>query len=179
LESLTDTFPKTGFSLTAVNIIKSFIGLGILAGPYGYATCGFIPATLLIIFNASLNVLTINFQTRCKETLPNGHRIKTFGDLGEACFGRKGRIWFSLAIFLNQVMCCIGYVIFFMEQIGQVMNPIEGEAKYDQRTLLCITLVILVPMSVYFESMKQLSYLSMIALASISSALVYLFLTDV
>ena len=68
-----------------INIVKSFIGLGILAGPYGYASCGFIPATLLILINGSLNVLTISFQTRCKEV--KGGKIKTYGDLGEACFG--------------------------------------------------------------------------------------------
>jgi amino acid permease len=96
--------------------VKSFIGLGILAGPYGYASCGFIPATLLIIINGALNVLTIGFQIRCKEA--KGPKIKTYGDLGEACFGHLGRIAFSLAIFLNQVMCCIGYLMFFMEQIG-------------------------------------------------------------
>ena len=85
LESLTDSFPKTGFMLTMVNIVKSFIGLGILAGPYGYANCGFIPATILIILNGTLNVLTIGFQTRCKEV--KGAKIKTYGYLGEACFG--------------------------------------------------------------------------------------------
>jgi amino acid permease len=62
--------------------VKSFIGLGILAGPYGYASCGFIPATLLIIINGTLNVLTIHysFQIRCKEAA--GPKIQTYGDLG-------------------------------------------------------------------------------------------------
>jgi amino acid permease len=97
--SLTDLFPKTGFSLTMINIVKSFIGLGILAGPYGYRMCGYLPATFLIILNGVLNMLTINFQIIAKEHF--GQRIKTYTDLGEACFGLHGRISFALAIIIN------------------------------------------------------------------------------
>lgn len=97
-------------------MVKCLIGLGILAGPYGYASCGFIPATLIIIINGALNVLTISMQIRCKEI--KGPHIKTYGDLGEACFGYFGRIVYSLTIFLNQVFVCIAYLMFFMEQIG-------------------------------------------------------------
>ena len=34
--SMTDLFPKTNMFLTTINVVKSFIGLGILASPSGY-----------------------------------------------------------------------------------------------------------------------------------------------
>ena len=34
--SLSDLFPKTTSFLTTVNIIKAFVGLGVLAAPSGY-----------------------------------------------------------------------------------------------------------------------------------------------
>lgn len=113
--SRTDTFEKTGVFLTAVNIIKSFLGLGILAAPSGFKMSGVIPATVLILLNASLSVVTVSLQTRTKEHY--GPRVKTYSDLGHACFGNRGRLTLAVTIILNQIMCCIGYVMFFMEQM--------------------------------------------------------------
>ncbi len=64
--SRTDTFEKTGYSLTIVNIVKSFVGLGILASPWGFKTTGFIPATILIIVNALLCMVTVKLQVRTR-----------------------------------------------------------------------------------------------------------------
>jgi bacteriorhodopsin len=63
-----------------------------------------------------------------------------------------------------------------------VINPAEGSVLTSslivKRAVLGLTLVFLVPMASFFESMKQLSYLSIVALCSILSALAYLLLTD-
>ena len=58
--SKTDLFPKTGFGLTTANIVKSFIGLGILAAPYGFMEVGFFLATFMILLNGTLNFFTIH-----------------------------------------------------------------------------------------------------------------------
>ncbi len=52
-------FPKTNIVLTCANIVKAFIGLGILATPYGYSLVGFLIATVIILLNGSLNMYTI------------------------------------------------------------------------------------------------------------------------
>ena len=55
----------------------------------------------------------------------------------------------------------------------------QQEEVHDRATIFWVTLAILVPLTNFFESMKQLSYLSLVALASISTALVYILYTDV
>jgi hypothetical protein len=50
LISRTDLFPKTEVTMTLINLIKSYVGIGILAIPYGYRQCGIIPATILLVF---------------------------------------------------------------------------------------------------------------------------------
>lgn len=95
------------------NIVKSFVGLGILAAPSGFNTVGFIPATVLISINAFLSLITIGFQTRAKEKL--GPSVKSYTELGQACFGWAGLVSFSVTIFTSQFMCGIGYVMFFMQ----------------------------------------------------------------
>lgn len=99
--------------MTTANIVKSFVGLGILAAPYGFMKVGYILATFLIVTNAALNYYTVSLQTKAK--LFYGNKVKTFSDLGEACFGRWGRITTSVNIILGQFLCCAGYVMFFIE----------------------------------------------------------------
>lgn len=113
--SKTDLYPKTGFSLTTANIVKSFVGLGILAAPYGFMEVGYFLATLLILINGIVNFYTVYLQTKAKEFY--GRKVKTFSDLGEACFGRWGRIATATNIIMGQFFCCSGYVMFFIEQI--------------------------------------------------------------
>lgn len=58
--SRSDLFPKTGLFLTTTNIMKSFIGLGILAAPYGFMLCGYFLASLMILTNGILNCYTVH-----------------------------------------------------------------------------------------------------------------------
>jgi proton-coupled amino acid transporter len=186
--SRTDSFEKTGPLLTMINLVKSFIGLGILAAPSGFQLAGFFPATALICINAALSMCTISMQTKTKERY--GSRVKTYTDLGEAAFGTPGRLIVALSIALNQLMCCIGYVMFFMEQMNSVFSPVPEvqdpaypdmpvESPKDlERAIFWMTISILLAMTAYFESMKQLSFISMFALASIISSLIYVLITD-
>ena len=57
-------------------------------------------------------------------------------------------------------------------------SGIQQEEVYDRATVFWITLAVFVPLATFFESMKQLSYVSLVALASISTALVYILCTD-
>lgn len=58
--SKTDLLPKTGIFLTTSNIVKAFVGLGILASPYGFMEVGYILATVMILINGTLNCYTIH-----------------------------------------------------------------------------------------------------------------------
>jgi amino acid permease len=106
--------------------------------------------------------------------------VKSFADLGAACFGQTGKWVVAVTIALNQVMCCIGYIMFFQEQFQQILWPANGGGVTGEikRVVYIISLIALVPMATWFESMKQLSYLSIIALSSIISALAYILITD-
>ena len=85
--SRTDVFPKIGSFQTMTNIVKSFIGLGILASPSGFQSAGYIPAASLIMLNGALNIITVSFQTRTRDVYRS--HIKNYSDLGEAEAGRE------------------------------------------------------------------------------------------
>ncbi|CDW79488.1 brix domain-containing protein 1 [Stylonychia lemnae] len=149
--SLTDTFPKTEVTLTTANIVKSFVGLGILAAPYGFYQVGYLAATIMILLNGALNCYTVYLQSRCKEQ-----------------YGRK---W--------QIFACSGYIKFFIQQMDQVINYMLGENQgSNQGKLFFISFLILAPLSL-IQSMKNISYISITAIFSIGTALIYIVYTDI
>ena len=91
---------KTSSYLTTANIVKSFVGLGVLAAPSGFQMVGFVLATLMILINGFINTYTVHLQTRVKEHF-GGKKVICYSDLGTACFGSKGKMLFSATIFVN------------------------------------------------------------------------------
>ncbi len=69
-----------------MNIIKAFVGLGVLAAPSGYQMVGFIPATIMIMIFGFVNTYTVHLQTMIREHY-GAKAIKTYCDMGEAAYG--------------------------------------------------------------------------------------------
>ena len=69
--------------------------------------------------------------------------------------------------------------MFFIEQMDEVITNISGGAYANNRVMLYWTaFLILGPLSTY-ESLKHISYISITALISIFSALVYVIINDI
>lgn len=88
MKSESDLYPKTNFTMTTINTIKSFVGIGILATPYGFRMVGYFIATILILLNGFLNSYTACLQAKTKEKYKM--KIKNYTDLGKACYGSNG-----------------------------------------------------------------------------------------
>ncbi len=77
-------------------------------------------------------------------------------------------------------MACTGYVIFFYEQFDQFLKNVTNNPTLDyDYQIFMLSLTILIPLTIFFESMKQISYISGIAMFSILIALLYVLLTDI
>ena len=57
--SRTDLFPKTQTFSTVAIIIKSYIGLGVLATPYGMRVTGFLLAQAVLMVFSLMNLYTV------------------------------------------------------------------------------------------------------------------------
>lgn len=97
--TISDSFPKTEFFFTTVNVVKSFLGLGILAAPYGFKLCGMLIGSLILIINGTLNYYTVKLQA--KAAVNFGKKVKTYTDLGFRTYGEKGRMMVAVAIVTN------------------------------------------------------------------------------
>jgi len=59
-------------------------------------------------------------QIKAKEVY-GGNRVKTYTDLGHACYGKLGKRIVAFTMIIQQLLICIGYITFFYEQMDQVM----------------------------------------------------------
>ena len=84
LLTITDLYEKSGYAATTINIIKSFIGLGVLAMPSCYKEVGFIIASILIFICAYFNAYTIHLQAISRHMF--NKNIKSFSNLAYKCY---------------------------------------------------------------------------------------------
>ena len=86
--------------LTAASIAKSYLGIGCMAMPFGFHTCGYQLALALITFNAFLSYLTsyLVVSTANKFGLS---QVRTFADLGRACYGPTGYFLVASLFLMN------------------------------------------------------------------------------
>lgn len=104
---------KTGFTLTAITIAKSYIGVGCLAIPYGFNLCGYQLGLLMLSLSAVLTFFCCWFMTEASKFY-GGSEIKTFSDFGKKLWGRPGHIIVFTIYYTNQYCTCVSYVIFFL-----------------------------------------------------------------
>ena len=88
--------------------------------------------------------------------------MRTFADLGWACFGNKGYWFVSSIYFLNQAMTGVGYILFFLTQLESVIPHDEVH-----KIALVLLILMLTPIACFLRSMKHISYLQIVALTSL------------
>jgi amino acid permease len=168
--------PKTSLFQTTINVVKSYVGLGILAAPQCYLVVGYVIATLVILVNGILNTYTAHLQIKCKEEY--GKKVKTYSDLGKACYGKNGEKFVAFLIIVGQFCLVTSYVMFFIEQMNLILEVASGYKLVDNDfSLYCIAILILAPLSL-FESMQQISFICLTAISSIFIALIYVVYID-
>ncbi|KAK9912353.1 hypothetical protein M0R45_036220 [Rubus argutus] len=87
----------TTFSRTCFNGINTLSGVGILSIPFVLSQGGWLSLALLFSV-AILCWYTGLLLQRCMNANP---RIKTYPDIGEVAFGRKGRVTISVPMYLE------------------------------------------------------------------------------
>ena len=111
--SKSDQFRKTGFWMTTINMSKLYLGIGILAFPNGFKNSGLFFCGLFIFVMTFLNTYSQMIQIDCKNQF--GPKCKTFADLAEHVYGPSGRSFASFHVVSFTIMCCMAYVLFFIE----------------------------------------------------------------
>ena len=99
------------------NIVNLLLGVGALSLPYSIKSAGWIIGVGLSLFLMFLTLFTGLLLGRILRHRPS---LTSFPDIGEAAYGRKGRIFVSVALTLELIGACGIMSILFMDNVQKL-----------------------------------------------------------
>ena len=167
---------------TFFTLLKSFIGIGILATPYAFMNvsfsfpkAGLVGAVVTIMIIGFLNEYSMQLLARLGAMFP---RIKSYSDLGMEAYGPRGASFVNCNIILSQVGFCIAYLLFIGEQLEQVICVETNESACGLKWLYIVCAFLVVLPIVWLPSVKHLAYPALLANFTIFFALAIIIYQD-
>eukprot|EP01104_Vermistella_antarctica_P008295 TRINITY_DN2070_c0_g3_i2.p1 TRINITY_DN2070_c0_g3~~TRINITY_DN2070_c0_g3_i2.p1 ORF type:complete len:512 (+),score=118.28 TRINITY_DN2070_c0_g3_i2:171-1706(+) len=145
---------------TAVNVIKSFIGAGVLSLPAAFAEGGLLASSIVMVCLAICSGYSMFTLVRCKHRIIDRHNIKvqSFSDVARYAYGgRMSRIVDTLLVTTQYGFCC-AYVIF----LAKTTRDIPLAPDWPWRFYAVLWSPILIGLS-WIRSLKSLSFSSVVA----------------
>lgn len=97
---------------------------------------------------------------RCMDVNPN---IRTYPDIGEQAFGKKGRLFVSIVMYLELYLVATGFLILEGDNLHNLFPlpgfEICGQVIDGRQTFILLSGIVILP-SVLFYNLNTLSYIS-------------------
>eukprot|EP00906_Rhabdomonas_costata_P014636 RCo021038 len=137
--------------LGAFNIICCVVGVGLLGLPYAVSRSGWIgiPLLLLTCWMASYTAVLLG---ECLAAVPG---VKSFGDLGEAAYGARGRY----AVVVQQYMTMLGVASIFLVVLASGLREVLPSLFPNCRSNI-VASTVMVLFHVGFYKMGEVGLLS-------------------
>ncbi|KAG2610644.1 amino acid transporter AVT1I-like isoform X1 [Panicum virgatum] len=157
-----NTPPKfgTGFFKTCFNGVNALSGVGILSIPYALSQGGWLS---LLIF---MTIAIICFYTgillqRC---IDSSSLVKTYPDIGELAFGRKGKIIVAIFLYLELYLVAIDFLILEgdnLEKLFPNANFHVASLKIGSEQGFVLIFSLLVLPTTWLRSLNMLAYVAL------------------
>ncbi|CAL9012926.1 unnamed protein product [Prunus brigantina] len=153
------TTNTTSFLKTCFNGLNALSGVGILSVPYALSSGGWLSLILLFVIAAAAFYSGLLIQ-RCMD---EDSTIRTYPDIGEHAFGKKGRI--VLSIFMNTELYLVATAFLILEgdNLHNLFPNIElqlsGFIIGGKECFIIIAALIVLP-TVWLDNLSLLSYIS-------------------
>ncbi|KAF7100401.1 hypothetical protein CFC21_101925 [Triticum aestivum] len=159
MDTSTPSKSGTSFLKTCFNGVNALSGVGILSIPYALSQGGW----LSVLMFTTIAVICFYTGILIQRCIDSSSLVKTYPDIGELAFGRKGRIIVAIFMYLELYLVAIDFMILEGDNLEKLFPSVDFHVaglKIGGKQGFVLIFSLLVLPTTWFRSLSALAYVS-------------------